>query len=73
MVSSIIGLEQYTFLPSYSETSILNTGDIQRLTERYGGRFEDLDIAACTHLVASQRAIDNDFKKGAISTPYLTY
>ncbi|KAJ5994981.1 poly polymerase catalytic domain-containing protein [Penicillium waksmanii] len=37
--------------------------DVQRLTERYGGKFEDLDIAACTHLVASQRAVDLEFKK----------
>ncbi|KAJ5743016.1 hypothetical protein N7533_010118 [Penicillium manginii] len=44
--------------------------DIQRLTERYGGRFEALDIAACTHLVASRRAVDVEFKKGLNFTPF---
>ncbi|KAJ5586378.1 hypothetical protein N7450_006165 [Penicillium hetheringtonii] len=36
---------------------------IARLTTRYGGAFEELDISICTHLVASFRAVEKDYKK----------
>ncbi|KAJ5378724.1 poly polymerase [Penicillium cosmopolitanum] len=63
MTSPVPFLKNLTIAVSGHLSNGFVHGDVQRLTERYGGRFEDLDIAACTHLVASQRAVDVEFRK----------